>query len=620
MKKTFIVSLIMFCHSHHIFAKTTVFAEVVKIKGTVTKLVPGALEASKIEMGDKLVEDTSVLTGPKSFIKIKLVDKSEVSLGPESKIVLSQMPHETPGVISLLKGRIRAEVERPASGTTTDNKFYVRTRTAALGIRGTDFQTIYNPENRMTSLLTFKGAVAMVKVDEATHEKLEKTQDVDQKVVSRETKDATPTVQTIPGKALNEQDELKKVLSKGDVVIVPPGQNAFSSESLKKASLPVKISPVQLNALYRNRDFDEKNVVNLKSANAVDSARLEVTQAPQKAPIEGLYDAVSGDYAPKAGGYIDLKTGLYVAPGSDAVLDTARGVYRSDKGGDVDVDTGEYFAPKGLILDAKKGFVVDESLKEKPELLALREDLNKAIARDVVVGHIDEEAQLAAYNINEKFIRDRVSVTIGSGEEELLINEGKVGVFSLDTTAKDVTKVELLWDMAVSGRWSPFFQLGYRNVEFSDGLGIQQDSSSLFSTSGGMNYALHRNVDLRAQLQLVQSHFADQSSVTNYLLKRVVVTKLAVGSKGQVFKSGKFSLVAEGDLVMNFRKRYNNLVIKPGLGIDLKVMPTYVFSEKRSMGLGLSVKKEKNDTFNSFGENEIERSRTSLELLYSQNF
>ena len=71
---------------------------------------------------------------------------------------------------------------------------------------------------------------------------------------------------------------------------------------------------------------------------------------------------------------------------------------------------------------------------------------------------------------------------------------------------------------------------------------------------------------------------------------------------------------------MNFRKRYNNLVIKPGLGIDLKVMPTYVFSEKRSMGLGLSVKKEKNDTFNSFGENEIERSRTSLELLYSQNF
>ena len=66
------------------------------------------------------------------------------------------------GIITLLKGKIRSKVKKTKAHSK--NKFFVKTQNAALGVRGTDFQTIYNPENNVTNLLTFKGKVAMINV------------------------------------------------------------------------------------------------------------------------------------------------------------------------------------------------------------------------------------------------------------------------------------------------------------------------------------------------------------------------------------------------------------------------------------------------------------------------
>ena len=146
-------------------------AKVMKIKGSATKLLPGSVEATQVSVGDELSEDTSIVTGPKSFIRVKFIDNSVMSIGADSKIVISEMSKDSPGIISLLKGRIRTEVEKLQG--EEEHKFYVRTRTAAMGVRGTEFQTIYNPDNHVTSLLTYKGEVAIVKLDESTHNKLE---------------------------------------------------------------------------------------------------------------------------------------------------------------------------------------------------------------------------------------------------------------------------------------------------------------------------------------------------------------------------------------------------------------------------------------------------------------
>jgi hypothetical protein len=243
---------IFFCRNS--FAITNI-AEVVKVRGEVTQLSPGAKDARQVSIGDKLAEDTSILTGAKSFIKIKFLDESELNLGPESKIIISEMKKDSPGVISLLKGRMRTEVQKSTS--SNENKFFVKTRTAAMGIRGTDFQTIYNPENKITSLLTYKGSVAMAKIDDSQYQKLEEIDQKESILVERKNSGKSVEIKNIPSDEISTVSTLNKILSKKETVFVPPGQISLVNNIVKRTSLPIKISNLQLNALYKNTEYIE---------------------------------------------------------------------------------------------------------------------------------------------------------------------------------------------------------------------------------------------------------------------------------------------------------------------------------------------------------------------------
>ncbi len=619
MRPLILSSLLFFFVSAEALAARPSIASVIKMRGTVTKLLPGALEATVVSEGDQLQEDTSVVTGAKSFVKIKFIDNSELNMGPESKIVISEMKADSAGVISLLKGRIRTEVQKVTKDQDqAKNKFYIRTRTAAMGVRGTDFQTIYNPDNRMTSLLTYKGAVALAKVDESTHQRFEEgTTEVTRNDVTK-----APEVKQIPGKVIDEKAEMEKILSKNDAVVVPPGQNAFSSDALKKSSLPVKISPVQLNALYKNREFDEKNLVNLKSGVEVVSPKMELAVAPQKVAAEGLYNAKTGDFAPRAGGFIDQETGLYVAPEAGSTFDEKNGVYVSKKSGDFDADTGQYVAPKGLILDAKKGFVVEKSADVKPELLALREDLNKSIARDVVVGDLDGEVVIAAKTLKEKFIRDHGSVSLLAGKEELEVSNASGAMSTIDSDS--LWGFNLNWQLSSTNRFAPFLGLGYNPVKYKN-LGINgytQDSKALIDVTLGLKYALTNRVDLISKIVLDQAHYAAQTSTGPdvYQFKRIVVTKFNLGGSFEVMRSNNFFLTTEAFLNMGFRKKFNNLVVSKVSGFNLKVLPQLAIDEKRGVSGGLFLENEKATLTNSVGSSEQKRNKVGLEVGFNQSF
>lgn len=609
------VFLVLSFYSTESLAALKEIAEVVKIRGSVTKLLPGSIEASKLELGEKLPEDTSIVTGAKSFVKIRLVDKSELNVGPESKIVISEVDAASVGIVSLLKGRIRTQVEKSMnSKDNSANKFFIRTRTAALGVRGTDFQTIYNPDNKLTSLLTYTGSVAMAKIDKDTHQSFEQGT----KEVVRNDQTKALEIKEIPGKQINEREELKRVLSSKDSVIVPPGQNSFSSEELTKTSLPVKISPVQLNALYKNSEFDEKSTANLRSGLAATNVKMDVQQADQKAPVEGFYNAKTGDFAPRAGGFIDQNTGLYIAPENAAVLDSKTGTYRSERMGDVDADTGQYVAPQGLTLDAKKGFVVTEEKEARPELLALRSDLNNAIARDVVVGKSED---VQAFNLNERFIRDRLSLSLSLGKESLDLNENKNMPYS-HQKSDGVLKLGADWQFASTGRFAPLIGIGYSSVDYENvtSSGSKQDSKGLFKMSAGLKYALSKRVDLYTKFMLDQAHFAEQTSgpfPVAYLYRRLVVSRVALGGDALVFNKGRFSLKTEASGAMSFRKRFNNFIVKPGLKLQAKIMPQWALDNKKAISAGLVFESEKHDLNNNFGMTYQKRHFTGLELSYT---
>lgn len=601
-------------------------AEVLKLRGEITQLSPGARIARKVELGDKLVEDTSIVTGPKSFIKIKFIDNSELNIGPESKIVITEMKKDSVGIISLLKGRIRTEVQKNAKEPNA-NKFFVKTRTAALGVRGTDFQTIYNPENKMTSLLTYKGEVAMAKVDEKTYALLE---DAPSKEVLRDELTKEPIIVETPGKRLDEVEELNEVLNNKSAVVVPSGQNSFSSDSLRKTSLPVKISPVQLEALYKNEEFQEKTVSNLNLQSAADSLNYKPTLkvANQTAPAEGLYNEKTGDFAPKSGGFIDLNTGLYVAPDNDSKLDVKTGVYLPNKIGDIDADTGQYVAPKGLVLDAKKGFILEEAgdnkTEKKPELLALREDLNKSIAKDIVVEPEQLESEMA-FNINEKFIRDRLLFSIWKMNQELSANKNTNSSPFLGLDSKNAVRFAFDWQMATNNRFGPMLGIDYSIVNYEDKQtkGVSQDSEKLLGLSFGLQYALTKNVNLYTKLGLHQDHYLDQitnGSPNTYNLKKIVLTRLSLGANAEFWKKRKFSFDTSFGGLFTFRKRINNFIINEGIGLQIELLPKYALSDKKWIGLGIKIENQFQRSAGTVGVNRVERNSGGLELKYISDF
>jgi hypothetical protein len=617
MKTTLMTT--MFLLASNVYADTFV-AEAIKVRGEATQLSPGARSARVVEIGDKFSEDTSILTGAKSFIKIKFKDNTEINLGPESKIVISEMKSSSPGVISLLKGKIRTEVEKNKSAESA-NKFFIKTRTAAMGVRGTEFQTIYNPENRVTSLLTYKGEVAMAKIDETTYRKLE---DLDSNIeVVRKENTNEVEIKKIDS-SLDSSKELNKILAKNEAVLVPPGQNAMASDGLKKATLPVKINPVQLNALYKNEEFLEKDSGNYNPINTNDTKTIKpiLNTAPQIAPLEGVNNLVTGDFAPKAGGLIDLKTGLYVAPDISAKLNNELGVYVSEKNGKLDQETGEYVAPSGIKLDATKGFVL-ESKSEDPKVLALKDDLNKSIARDlVIVGKLEQDNK-PLFDINEKFIREELAISFMPKTQSLQVNPNQTNTNFFDLKADKTTyNLNVDWKMSSAKRFRFLLGGAIKNHSFSNSMptNMSQESGKMVDLYSGAMYSLSRMFDLYSTLGVYQDHYLNKNSSNQYTLKRVALTKLRLGFSSQFFEDSILPINFDMYVSGNFRKKLNTLKIKEGTGVGLKLGTHYKLSEYRQIGLGLFSDSHHNRVVGDVGENRLERNDSGLYFNYLLKF
>jgi hypothetical protein len=590
-------------------------AEVVKLRGDISQLSPGASIARKVVLGDKLLEDTSIVTGPKSFIKIKFIDESELNVGPESKIVITEMKKDSVGIISLLKGRIRTEVKKNTKDLTT-LKFFVKTRTAAMGVRGTEFQAIFNPSNHVTSLLTYKGEVAMAKIDDATYATLE---NAPEKEIVRNELTKNPEVVDVPSQQLSETDQLNTILQSKSAVIVPSGQNSFSAASLKKASLPVKISEVQLEALYKNKELLEKAPSNLNFQSAADSLKAKplLKVANQVAPLEGMNNPETGEFAPKSGGFLDVTTGLYVAP-----------LASLQKVGDIDADTGQYVAPKGLILDANKGFVLDEAgdklTTQDPGLLVLREDLNKNILKDSgVIGQPEDEK--LAFNLNEKFIRERILFSFWGMGQTLTSNEANSSDPFLKLTSSTAYRFSFEWLLASNNRFSPTVGLDYSIVNYADKetSGASLDSRNLIAPSLGLRFALTRALNLYAKFGLHQDHYLDQTTLgtTNtYHLQKVVVARLGTGVNAEFWRKSLFSMDLNGGIFFTFRKRINNLVVGQGTGVQFEVLPKYALSEFKWIGLGFKSENQTQKCTGTVGVNNAKRASSGLELKYQSDF
>jgi hypothetical protein len=341
-------------------------AKVILMRGMVkAKLASGSVVDVKADQS--LSEGATLQTAEKSFVKLLFIDKSEMNLGPNSQMVINSFPKKEAGIITLVKGEIKSKVTKDymEMDDKSKSKLYIKTKTAAMGIRGTHFQVNFNPENHNTSLVTFEGKVAMASI-----EKKLQTERFDQNV-------------------------LEKVVSSDKAVMVVKGQiSAVNLNVAERAMLPTTLGTKQFQALESNEtgmkesSGDEskkqfKNPIPPGADGAAFSNTPVIMNNLPKTAVDidtsnpnGYFNAQTGEYKLPAGSIIDLNTVNIIPPPANAVFDANSNTFVVPESyGKIDKVTGEYKAPEGLKLGHDGKFeLVDADAYQKAQNIGSDEE------------------------------------------------------------------------------------------------------------------------------------------------------------------------------------------------------------------------------------------------------
>ncbi len=337
MKNYIFILLISTGFINAVYSGENSVAKVILIKGAVkAKNTDGTI--FDVKENSDIKEGTTIETADKSFVKLLFIDKSQMNLGPKSSMVINAFPKKDPGIITLLQGQIRSKVSKDYMDIDDKNKskLFIKTSSAAMGVRGTDFQVNYNRENHNTALITFEGAVAMAHIN-----KNEKSLMFDHK-------------------------QLEYVVSSDKAVVVREGQiSAVNLNISEIAMTPTKLGKAQVNALRENetglKQATSNSETNTKQFNSpippgIDGSILSNSPKLPEVKAEtnqaaGFFNQKTGEYKLPAGSIIDLNSVNIIPPPVNAVFDANSKMFVVPTTfGKIDMATGEYRAPEGLKL------------------------------------------------------------------------------------------------------------------------------------------------------------------------------------------------------------------------------------------------------------------------------
>lgn len=444
------------------YAKDEGVAQVIVIRGEVkAKLPSGEILDLKKDMW--LKEGSVIQSGTGSFARLLFIDKSTMNLGPDSQMVIDQFPENAAGIITLMKGQVRSNVTKDyMNNTDTDkSKLFIKTKTAAMGVRGTDFQVNYNPANNNTALITFSGAVAMAQFDTAigdrsfSRDMLEKTVSSERAVVVKQGEFSGVTPQTsratIPTRLNPTQLETLKKNDGADVAKaspadsrerkefrnpIPPGVDSKTFSNNPTESIT---KTIQTNLGSSVADTMVRNVANERAAIAVTSNN----SAP---PPEGFKDNATGAYAPPAGSVIDLATVNIIPIPKGSTFDTASGTFMiPPELGRVNPTTGQYEAPKGMILTNEGSLVKVETT----------DTATRSPASTNTAGSVTETQPTQVLNITMDSVISSTDNEIKEfdmenyAEERLVENERAIEL-ELEQTVIENTRTNVSFDLTVT--------------------------------------------------------------------------------------------------------------------------------------------------------------------------
>lgn len=166
----FIVILISILVSQNLKAANTC-GEVIQVSGKVEVLRAQTGEdlnrvGIRVEAPYSLLCTDILVTLSGSRAKVKLVN-GMVTLSPNSRISIAKVikGSQTPSLLNLTYGKIRTFFEGKKNDKgANQTQFRVKTPTAVVGVRGTDFYVDYDANKELTTQATLKGSVEVEQI------------------------------------------------------------------------------------------------------------------------------------------------------------------------------------------------------------------------------------------------------------------------------------------------------------------------------------------------------------------------------------------------------------------------------------------------------------------------
>ncbi len=317
----------LFMHGHSALAKNVAIVKMVR--GSAHSILNGAkLELKK---GTWIEEGSTVKTASKSFVRLSFVDKSTMNVGPSSQMKIEKFSKQEAGVINVLSGKIRSQVSKDYLNMDKDkSKLFVKSKSAVMGIRGTDFIFSTNAQTGATTAVLFEGSVVFNKLD-----------------------------------PLENVNDLESIVDRGHRI--NPGQFSVANSALARPTVPAKLASTQFRALKKNTEFVDVSIKEgLKqkralvppglSGRAVASTEeglkevMDVKGKRQEINIDETKGFVRGDdVKPVDGSLVHIDSGTIIPLGKDSKFDPNAKEWVSPSF-DVDAD-GEVVPPQGYMLN-----------------------------------------------------------------------------------------------------------------------------------------------------------------------------------------------------------------------------------------------------------------------------
>lgn len=310
---------------------------IVKVAKGIVSIISPSGGGTSVKRGQWLKEGTIVKTGSRSFARISFIDKSTMNIGPNSEIKIEKFSKNKAGVINVLSGKIRAKISKDYLRMEKGkSKLFVKSRSAVMGIRGTDFIFTTSKKTGASTAVLFEGSVVFNKLNKG-----------------------------------DNTNNLESIVNRGRRI--RPGQFSIAIRSNNRATVPSKMSAKQFIKLNKNDKFkvtvatkesskrennsmvppglsgevvmsDNKNLK--KEINKISKQSVKsLIKGKNTESLEESKGFIKGDdIKPADGSLVHLESGTVIPMGIDSNYDSNSGQWNSTTNGGVD-QFGEYQPP-----------------------------------------------------------------------------------------------------------------------------------------------------------------------------------------------------------------------------------------------------------------------------------